>query len=191
MIAALTGTVLTIQLLHIIVEVGGIGYKVAVQKPTTFKLGASVALHTHLAVRENALDLYGFLSRDDLAMFELLITVPKIGPKSAMQILSQADTTLLTTSIVRNDPAHLTKMSGISKKTAEKIVSALQSKFEGMSEETSGIGVQKEDTDIVDALIALGYTQKDARDALMLVPAELEGTTARIKAALKVLGGQH
>jgi holliday junction DNA helicase RuvA len=145
-------------------------------------------LYTHLAVRENALDLYGFALRDELSMFEHLITIPKIGPKSAMQVLSQADVALLTTAIVKNDATYLSKMSGISKKTSEKIVSELQSKFEDVVLESGETGMQGEDADIVDALIALGYSQKDARDALLKLPQEMRGTNARIKEALKQLG---
>ena len=188
MIAMLRGTVADISLLHVILDVGGVGYLISVRKPGEFQLGREATLHTHLAVRENALDLYGFQTRDELAMFALLLTIPKIGPKSAMQILTQADIPLLITSITRNDAVYLSKMSGISKKTSEKIVVELQNKFDGVAFSDTETTIQGEDADLVDALIALGYSQKDARDALLKLPVSIEGTNARIKEALKFLG---
>lgn len=187
MIARLTGTVVEILPTHIVLDVHGIGYLIAVRNSEACALDSAVTLHTHLAVRENALDLYGFVLRDELHMFELLITIPKIGPKSAMQILSQADLALLTTAIARNDASYLSKMSGISKKTAEKIVTELQSKFEPSSFDGTESSLDKEEADSIDALIALGYSQRQAREALITVSSEISGTNARIKAALKHL----
>lgn len=187
MIARLTGTVVEILPTHIVLDVHEIGYLIAVRNSEACALDSAVTLHTHLAVRENALDLYGFVLRDELHMFELLITIPKIGPKSAMQILSQADLALLTTAIARNDASYLSKMSGISKKTAEKIVTELQSKFEPSSFDGTESSLDKEEADSIDALIALGYSQRQAREALITVSSEISGTNARIKAALKHL----
>lgn len=187
MIASLTGTVSVVRPPHIILDVHGVGYLVAVRNPFDFVLGSTCTLRTHLAVRENAMDLYGFTSDAEIRMFEYLIQIPKIGPKSAMQILSQADISLLTTAIVQNDPSYLSKMSGIGNKTAEKIVNELRDKFEKLEGETFLQYAPSGDTDVVDALIALGYSQKDARDALQKLPPEITETNQRIKEALKSL----
>ncbi len=184
MIARLTGEVVDAKLTHIVLSVGGVGYLVAVRLTSAFEIGGLVTLHTHLAVRETALDLYGFLTQDELRMFEHLIKLPKIGPKSAMQILSQAELTLLRQAVRENDPTYLSKMSGIGKKSAEKIVLGLKDIFEGddflMSETHGG-----KDADVIDALIALGYSERDARAALQKLPAEITDTNDRIKHALK------
>lgn len=186
MIAKLTGTVAGIRVLHIVVDVHDIGYLVAVRAPLDFKIGNQIELHTHLAVRENALDLYGFEILDELEMFEHLLKLPGIGPKSAMQILAQADIMLLKKAAISGDSTYLSKMSGIGKKSAEKIVTGLRDIFDeaeilDISETHHG------DSDIVDALISLGYTQKDARDALQKLDPDITGTNERIKAALKLI----
>lgn len=168
----------------ITLDVGGIGYRVAVREPSSFTLDEEVTLHTHLAVRENALDLYGFLTQDELGVFEELIKLPKIGPKSAMQILMQADVPLLLKAVSEQDASYLTKMSGIGKKTAEKIVVELKDVFGDGALGTAFKG-HTTDTDLIDALMALGYTQKDARDALQKLPKDVTDTNERLKLALK------
>ena len=184
MIARLTGKVVAADLTHIILEVSGVGYRIAVREPSRFTIEQSVSLHTHLAVRENALDLYGFEHLDELDMFEELLRIPKIGPKSAMQILVQADIELLKKSVASNDPTYLSKMSGIGKKSAEKIVAGLKDTFEYNDGAGEGQGA---DADVLDALVALGYSQRDARSALQKLPSEITKTNERIREALKNL----
>lgn len=188
MIAKLTGEVVDVRLTHIVVQVGGIGYLVAVAKGSGYFLGTQVELHTHLAVRETALDLYGFNTRDDLSMFEHLIKLPKIGPKTAIQILSQADLETLKQAIRTHDPAYLSKMSGLSKKSAEKIVSGLVDIFEGDGYVNTGDSTNQSDSDVIDALITLGYSQRDALQAIQKIPADITDINARIKHALKYVG---
>lgn len=188
MIARLEGEVVDVMAAYIVIQVGGIGYLVGVTNGSGYTLGSIVSVHTYLAVRENALDLYGFPTRDDLAMFHELIKLPKIGPKTAMQILSQADIVTLKKAVQTNDPTYLSKMSGIGKKSAEKIVQGLKDVFDqgdwdGTSTHNQG------DSDVIDALMALGYTQRDAQNALQKIPAEIIETNARIKQALKYIGG--
>ena len=182
----LTGTIADVRVSEVVIDVGGVGYLVALQvgRGGELALGAKLSLHTYLAVREDALDLYGFFSRDDLEMFELLIELPKIGPKSALQILSQADVELLKKAVASEDPVYLSKMSGIGKKTAEKIVLGLKDKFEGM--EHVG-GTQQGTSDVIDALVTLGYSQKEARDAVQKLSPEVTDTNARVKEALRSL----
>ncbi len=187
MIAKLTGEVVDVRLTHIILEVGGVGYLVAVTNGSGFMLGTTISLNTYLAVRENALDLYGFNTRDELAMFHELIKLPKIGPKTAMQILSQADLETLKKAVHTDDPSYLSKMSGIGKKSAEKIVAGLKDIFDDgafLSEESHG---NQTDTDVIDALIALGYSQRDAIQAVQKIPADIVDTNARVKHALKYI----
>jgi holliday junction DNA helicase RuvA len=184
MIGCLTGLVRGSRGGHVLIDVGGVGYLIAVRSPFDFREGATVTLHTHLAVRENALDLYGFLTSEELRMFEELITIPKIGPKTALQILIQADVATLTKSILSNDPVYLSKMSGIGKKTAEKIVAELKDSFgDGVREDT----IPGEDADVMDALLTLGYAHKDIRAAIGKIPETVTDTKKRITEALKIV----
>ncbi len=184
MIGALTGKVIGTRGGRVVIDCGGVGYMVAVRSILDFKEGSTVLLHTHLAVRENALDLYGFLAYAELQMFEELIKLPKIGPKSAMQILIQAEISTLKQAIRTADPVYLSKMTGIGKKTAEKIVAELKDVF--MTEESTQ-SETTEDTDVIDALLSLGYTHKDARDAIAKIPPHITDTRKRITEALRIV----
>ena len=101
MIAKLIGEIIDVRITHIVLQVGGVGYLVAITNGSGYAIGTQADLHTYLAVRENALDLYGFNTREELAMFEHLIKLPKIGPKTAMQILSQASLETLKKAVRR------------------------------------------------------------------------------------------
>ncbi len=186
MIAQLTGTIVDVRPGHIVLDVHGVGYLIAVRASSGFVIGDTSTLRTHLAVRENALDLYGFQHLDELSLFAELIKLPKIGPKSALQILSQADIPVIQKAVIDQDATYLTKMSGIGKKTAEKIVSELKDVFDGYAF-TVDKSLSSGDTDVVDALVSLGYAQKDARDAVQKIPAEITDTKARITFALKIV----
>lgn len=186
MIRRLSGTVVEADTLSVVLDVSGVGYHVSVPGMSPdFAIGSEVTLHTHLAVRETAMDLYGFRTQDELDMFELLLTIQKVGPKSAMQIMSQADVALLRKAVLSADATYLTKMSGIGKKTAENIVAGLKDKLGGevapLAEGEQGDG------DVIDALITLGYSQREARDTIQKLSPELENTNDRIKEALKLL----
>ena len=127
MIRKISGQITWVEATRVVVEVGGLGYMVHTNCPVkTGKLNQEVTFYTHLAVRENALDLYGFSSPDELEMFELLLTLNKIGPKLALQIMVQADLAVLKKAITTEDAPYLTKLSGIGKKTAENIVAGLK-----------------------------------------------------------------
>ncbi len=185
MIGSITGVVQCHRGMYIVlVTSGGVGYLVAVRTPLDYPVGSSATLHTYLAVRENALDLYGFTQPSDLSMFEALITIPKIGPKTALQILIQADTATLKQAIVTQDPVYLTKMSGIGKKTAEKIVAELK---ESIGADLHSESIANEDTDVMDALLTLGYAHKDVRDALARISPTITDTKKRITEALRLL----
>lgn len=187
MIRTLRGTILDKNLFEVVVDVHGIGYLVRTPSDiTSFERDAEITLHTYLAVRENALDLYGFLTTEELEMFELLIDLPKIGPKTAMQIMSQADVALLRKAALSGDSVYLSKVSGIGKKSAEKIVIGLRDKF-GAEDLLPGEH-HEGDHDVIDALMTLGYSQKESRDALARLDPSLTNTNDRIKAALKYVG---
>lgn len=189
MIARLEGVVIDVAITNIVIQVGGIGYLVFVTNGSGYTTGSSASVHTYLAVRENALDLYGFNSRDELAMFHELIKLPKIGPKTAMQILSQADIETLKKAARTNDPVYLSKMSGISKKSAEKIVLGLKDTLDESDFPLEHSHENQSDSDVIDALMALGYTQRDALTAVQKIPVDVTNTNARIKHALKYVGG--
>lgn len=194
MIRQLSGLVADIGPTHVVVDVGGVGYMVHTNAPAAYQLEMPVRFFTHLAVRENALDLYGFGDRDTLEIFELLIELPKIGPKSALQILTAADITLLKEAVRNNDPSYLSKLSGIGKKSAEKIVAGLKDKFDnlGYGEVTTGIAAPAAGghvSDTIDALIALGYPAPDARRVVIEITATSDSTVSNelIRLALKRL----
>ena len=136
------------------------------------------------------MELYGFLSAEELSFFELLISVSGVGPKSALSIIDVANLEELSAAIQESRPDLLTKASGIGRKTAERIIVELRNK---VSSSRSGAMVEKMDTDadLVEALSNLGYRREEARDALAKVPRETAGVEARLKEALRILGGKR
>jgi Holliday junction DNA helicase RuvA len=197
MIRHIQGTVADVHPLYVVIDVHGVGYLVHTTAKTGCVLNEKIKLHTYLAVRENALDLYGFTTAEELSFFVLLLTLPKIGPKSALQILSQAEVSLLQSAILSQDATHLSKMSGITKKTAEKIVLGLKDAFDsvGYSYGTDVISTTSEQSaftsDTIDALITLGYPQADARKAvqqLLIEKPEIIKVNDAIREVLKILG---
>jgi len=195
MIRRLSGIVVDIQDHSLIIEVGGVGYIVYTPINTSsVRLDSQLTVFTYLAVRENALDLYGFENRDDLELFEYLIELPKIGPKTALQFLIQADTKLIKEAVNKGDATYLSKMSGIGKKSAEKIVDGLKDKFEFSHYDADGQAIAKTETqhatDTVDALLTLGYSQNEAREAVQKITEdfpEINKSNEVLKLALKLL----
>lgn len=188
MIGYLSGEVRALRAGFCILLTGGVGYKVAASKHVLASLsaGSQAAFWTHLAVREDVLDLYGFSSEEELHFFELLLTVSGIGPKSALAILDIASIETLRAAIAQGRAEYMTKVSGIGRKTAEKIVVELRDKV-GVG--TAGAeGALKGDEDALEALAALGYSTAEARDALRKVPQNVEKGADRLREALKLLG---
>lgn len=186
MIRHIRGTLVSSDIGSLVVEAGGLGYEVriAVNAAVTAKEGEEVMLLTYHVVREDAEELYGFVTERERAMFMLLIGLPGIGPKSAIGIMSQADVRLIEEAAERGDASYLSKLSGIGKKSAEKIVLGLKDKVTP-SGETGGTS---EDNDVIDALIALGYSNEEALRALREMPATATTAKDKIKQALKILG---
>lgn len=190
MIGSIKGKIILKKEKYIIVETGGVGYKINVSPDTLSKIlkDKEVFLFIHTHVREDALDLYGFLERQELEFFEMLINVSGIGPKGALAILGITSIETLKKAIGTGDTSYLTKVSGIGKKTAEKIVIELRDKVaNGMSEKEGG-SLQGE-LDALEALKSLGYSQNEAREALKKVMPE-SNTSVKIKEALKILSGK-
>lgn len=172
-----------------ILDVSGVGYKIFARNETLKKirLGSEATMLTYLAVRENALDLYGFSGEEDLRFFKMLISVSGIGPKSALAILNIAGPETLGKAISAGDSSYLTKVSGIGKKSAQKIVVELKDKMgEGAGDEES----LKEETEAMEALKALGYSASEARRGLKETNKKVSGVSERVKAALKILSNQ-
>lgn len=192
MIARIEGTIIHKTDKFLVVDVSGVGYKVFVTTDTigSVEQGAPGAFWTYTAVRENSLDLYGFASMEEMSFFELLLDVSGIGPKSALGILAVASIDTLKKAIATGDTSYLNKVSGIGRKTAEKIVIELRDKLQAHKGEDGATSTLRGDSDVVEALKSLGYSQNDARDALKEIPSTIEGTNARIKQALKILGSK-
>lgn len=192
MISTLRGKVAEVGEKHAVLEVQGVGYKVfCVPRDISILAGQNAAehtLYTHQYVRENALELYGFLGKTEKEMFEILLTVSGIGPKGALSVLAAAPSDVLKRSIVAEDSSILTRISGIGKKTAEKIILELKDKF---GEEWRALGgdIGKE-SDVVEALMGLGYSRKEAQEALSGTRKNDKTTEEQVKEALKILGGK-
>ena len=194
MIAHLKGKIEYARNNYIVVDVNGVGYKVFLSAYTFGKVVGgtnnteedNVNLFIHTYVREDTLALYGFLILEELEMFELLISISGIGPKAGIGILSIATPKTIKTAILNEDPSILTKVSGIGKKTAERVILELKNKVADIS-----VGDKEEasvDVDSIEALMTMGYTNSEARDALKNIPPDVKDIGQRVKMALKSLG---
>jgi holliday junction DNA helicase RuvA len=169
MIAHLRGRLLAKHPNQAIVEAGGVGYDVVISVPTFSDLpvvGSEVALHIHTHVREDALALYGFLRPAEKTLFEKLITVSGIGPKLAITILSGMPADEMIGAIRGNDVAKLTRIPGIGKKTAERMVLELRDKLQTFVEVPASPPVSAVEEDVISALVNLGYHRPAAERAL-------------------------
>lgn len=186
MISYLKGKIINKSLNYAIIEVAGLGYQVFVGENLSneLKINTETELYTHHQVREEVSDLYGFKNLEDLELFGLLLSVSGVGPKSALGVLSIASTSDIKEAIVRGDANLLTKVSGIGKKTAERLVLELKTKVLRINNgilEISSLG----SSDEIDALMSLGYSLNEARTAFNLVDPALTDSGERVKAALK------
>lgn len=186
MIGHLEGTIRDITERTTILDVGGVGYEVAISARMrhTLKVGDAAALYIHTHLRETAIELYGFSSLFEREVFLALMTVGGVGPKTALGILSIASAQDVQHAVREGDIALLTKVSGIGKKIAERIVVELREKFGG-KEMTSTLTAER--TDAFEALVGLGYRAKEAREALAKVPDDVTDTTEVIRKALREL----
>lgn len=174
MIAHLRGKLLVKHPNQAIVEVGGVGYDVTITVPTFSDLpgaGSEVALHVHTHVREDVIALYGFLRTAEKSLFEKLLTVSGIGPKLAITILSGMPADDMVNAIRGGDVARLTRIPGIGKKTAERMVLELRDKLpaQAASPEAPAPAMNAVEEDVISALVNLGYQRAAAEKALTAV----------------------
>nr|HPR46334.1 Holliday junction branch migration protein RuvA [Ottowia sp.] len=187
-IGKLTGTLLEKNPPEVLVDCHGVGYEVWVPMSTFYNLpavGDKLVLLTHFVVREDAQMLYGFGSENERAAFRELIKISGIGPRMALAVLSGMSVTDLAQAVTTQDAARLTKVPGIGKKTAERLLLELKGKL-GAELGSTQAPVGDAQGDIQQALLALGYSDKEAAAALKALPAGV-GVSDGIKLALKAL----
>jgi len=190
MIATLRGTVLHAEpTSYVVLEVGGVGYKVFVPGPVFDELdgvGHSLFLYTYLMVREDALTLYGFSTEEQRALFEMLLTVQGVGPRLALALLSSLSLDVLRRAVAQEQAEVLDRVPGVGRKTAEKIVFALKDKLAGEFV-SGGLGAVADiDTEALSALTALGYSVVEAQAAVQSVKkGEADNVEDKIRLALQ------
>ena len=189
MIGRLIGTLAEKAPPQVLIDVNGVGYEVDVPMSSFFNLpglGERVTLLTHFVVREDAQLLYGFLTHEERATFRQLIRISGIGPRTALSILSGLSVGELSQAVTQQQAGRLVKVPGIGKKTAERLLLELKGKL-GPDMAAPGTAVASDaQADIVQALMALGYNEKEAAAALKALPADI-GVADGIKQALKAL----
>jgi Holliday junction DNA helicase RuvA len=173
----------------VVIDVGGVGYRIFVGPDVLRKAKTKeqFKLWTHLYLREDTIELYGFLEYAELNFFETLIQISGIGPKSALGVLSVAPLDTLKSAIASGDTSYLTQVSGIGKKIAEKIILELRDKLGKIGFSGEENVFLKEEGDVLKALRTLGYSYEEAREAIKRLPNDIIGTQNRVKEALKIL----
>jgi len=189
MIGRITGTLADKSPPLVVVDVNGLGYEVDVPMSTYFNLpplGERVTLLTHFVVREDAQVLFGFLTPPERATFRELIRISGVGPRTALSILSGLSVEDLAQAVTRQDSARLVKVPGIGKKTAERLLLELKGRLGPDLALPAASLVTHDQADIAQALVALGYNEREANSALRALPAGV-GVSEGIKLALKAL----
>ena len=189
MIGRLTGVLLEKNPPQILLDVQGVGYEVDVPMSTFYNLPGlndQVVLHTYLVVREDAQLLYGFGTHDERAAFRQLLKISGVGPKLALSVLSGLSLVDLAAAVVNKEVGRLTKIPGVGKKTAERLLLELQGKFTALPSGTAKSAASTHSADIVNALLALGYNEKEADWAGKQLPADADVSDG-IRQALKFL----
>ncbi|MEY2864661.1 MAG: hypothetical protein RLY58_2368 [Pseudomonadota bacterium] len=194
MIGSLTGKILALAAPVVLIDVNGVGYEVETPLSTycQLKLNQSVTLWTHLVVREDAQLLYGFLDTDDKTLFRILLKVNGVGPKLALAILSGMSAAMLIQSIEMQDISTLTRIAGVGKKTAERLVIELRDRLKLMANTGTGegalqigLGAASPVAEAEAALVSLGYKPLEAQKAVAAIKADHTDTADLIRAALK------
>ena len=189
MIGRLTGLLAEKTPPQVLLDVNGVGYEIDVPMSSFYNLpalGERVTLLTHFVVREDAQLLYGFLTAAERATFRELVKISGVGPRTALAILSGLSVAELSAAIGRQDAARLVKVPGIGKKTAERLLLELKGKLAPDLGTPAGVVVSDAQGDIQQALLALGYNEREAAAALKALPADV-GVAEGIKLALKAL----
>jgi Holliday junction DNA helicase RuvA len=191
MIDMLTGQVAALGDTYVVVTVGGVGLRVFI--PRTVReivegRGQTLTLYTHLAVREDALTLYGFGDPDERALFETLLTVSGVGPRLALAIISTLSVIQLQNAVAREEPEVLTRVPGIGKKLASRLALELRDKL-AIEPATGLVAISDVDTDVLAALTALGYSVVEAQAALQAIPRDApQDIEERVRLALQYFG---
>ncbi|MBN1641493.1 MAG: Holliday junction branch migration protein RuvA [Anaerolineae bacterium] len=192
MIASIEGHLRAVGRGFVVVQVGGLGIRVYVPESYAARcgpIGSTIALHTHLHVREEELTLYGCQSEDDLQLFELLLGVSGVGPKVGLSVLSALTADEIRGAIATEQSAILSSVPGIGAKTAKKIIFDLKDKVQAPSGIPTPVPqISEADSEVIAALTALGYSVVEAQSALQHVPPELTLIEERLRAALAYLG---
>lgn len=192
MIGRIAGVLLEKHPPLVLVDVGGVGYEIDVPMSTFYNLpalGEKVALHTQLIVREDAHQLYGFSTHDERAAFRQLLKISGVGPKLALTILSGMSVAELSHVVAAQEVGRLTRIPGIGKKTAERLLLELRDKLPGAAAALLSSGTEPGPAarnDVLDALLALGYNEREASWAVKQLPANLDVSDS-IRQALKFL----
>jgi Holliday junction DNA helicase RuvA len=196
MIHSLSGRITKISESYAVIDVSGVGYKVFITKRAAEFLRAAgiseITLYTYLAVKDDALDLYGFLEEYELAFFEKLISVNGVGPKSAQGIMSISSVNELVGAIVSERAELLTRASGVGKKTAERIILELRGRLESLGSEMTITSLEN-DLELEEVLLGLGYSRNDVKKAIEESREKKlsgENLQSRLKSALKLLKKQ-
>jgi holliday junction DNA helicase RuvA len=191
MIAYLKGKIINKNTNFIIINTNDIGYKIFVGEQILYKYnsGDQIEVFTYQHIREDTLDLYGFLTQDELNLFEKLISISGVGPKTGLGAFAVASVSDIKSAIVNGDSSILKKVSGIGGKTADRIVLELKNKLDGIV----GVNIKSSEdlnthSDAIEALIGLGYSNNQAKEALEQVDKNIKDISEKIKIALKYLG---
>jgi len=201
MIGRLRGEIVTKRPPYLLVDVNGVGYELEAPMSTFYDLpavGEAVVLHTHLVVREDAHVLYGFARETERGLFRSLLRVSGVGPKMALAILSGMNADEFARCVQRDDTAALSRLPGIGKKTAERLIVEMRDRLSRLEDEAfvavarpqSAGGAPSAVEDAVSALIALGYKAPEASRMVRAVTAEGQGSEDLIRAALKAAAPQ-
>jgi Holliday junction DNA helicase RuvA len=188
MIGRLIGTIAEKSPPQLLVDVRGVGYEVDVPMSSFYNLpglGEPVTLLTHFVVREDAQVLFGFLTHEERATFRLLVKISGVGPRTALSLLSGLSVDELARAVSLQESGRLIKVPGIGKKTAERLLLELKGKLADAVATPASVASSAH-TDILQALVALGYSDREAQAALKSLPADV-GVAAGIKLALRAL----
>jgi Holliday junction DNA helicase RuvA len=187
MIYSVSGTITAKKEGFVVVQAGGIGFKISVAPRDSAALpavGMKTDLFCSFVVKKDGMELYGFLTERDLDMFDLITTINGVGPKTAQNILGAVGTDMLLAVVEQKKVETLAEFPGIGKKKAERIILELRDKIKKIGG-GEAIEFHEGDSDVRAALKSFGYGQKEIEEALKQIPSDVQGTEARLKAALK------
>jgi len=193
MIATLRGEITQIEDTAVIIETGGIGLRVFVPAPlrTRMLVGEATMLYTHLVVREDDWKLYGFETKADRDLFNLLLGADGVGPRTAMAVMSGTSTDLLQRAVFGEDPDLLGRVPGVGKKTAQKIVLHLKDRLKPTDALNAIAAMSDADSEVLAALTALGYSVVEAQTAIQSIPKDApDNVEERLRLALQQFTGK-